>query len=148
MLTAKMSLAQTCSLTVMCAELQHLSLTNTASPPRFPLPLSAVLSARRSWNPSRLVSVPGVSSVSHVSVRTMILHSRKSLWCQVSTVSSSILLRWDLTFPMMTDGWTGLKRVLLLRRTEQHLRILLLLSSWGTSGYLCGGIAALLRANS
>ena len=86
--------------TVMCPELHQLSLTNTASPPPFLLPLSAVLSACRSWNPSRLASVSGVSSVNHVSVSTMMLHSDAG--------SASILLGRDLTFPMMTDKRAGL----------------------------------------
>merc|ERR1712035_244029 len=142
--TLSLSLQQSCSLIVMCPELHHLSLTNTASPPPFLLPLSFVLSARNSLKPSRVTAVSGVVGVSHVSVNIMTLHARYSLWCRVSAANSSILLGRDLTFPMMMDGRTGLYLLLLARRSAPaRLPRLLLFSSWETSGLSWGSTAVL-----
>lgn len=77
----------------------------------FPL---AVLSTLKS---SGIAAVSGVSVVRHVVLDNVMLHSKYSLWGQVSTASLSILLGRDHTFPMMMDGRT----VLYLLRLARYL---------------------------
>lgn len=102
MANSSMFLQQISSSTVICLVLHHRAIPPDLLPFSYHTPFSCL-----PWpgeiNPK---FVSGISLVNHVSVNSMILHCRYSLWCQVNGSNSSMLLGRDLTFPRMMEGRT------------------------------------------
>lgn len=110
-----MSRQQIRSLIIIWAGLHHRSLTRTASPPPFRLPLvEQSLSALTVWKPSIDALLSWISLWSHDSVKHIRLHYWYSLWLRASAVNSSSLLARERTFPIIIAGRHGLNLLLSL----------------------------------